>query len=114
MPVATAATPTLAGRLAEQAARVDQLRAGVGQVGAGLGAGLQQVLEQLVVDHVGSSGHLAQHGGRALDHPARLGVDQEELLLDPERAHRHAPLPPRSSVWVLSTLGVRSVGGPHS
>jgi len=61
---------------------------------ARLGARLDHVLEELVVDDVMPRGQLTQHGGCALHHQARLWVEEQELLLHPEGTARHGRVEP--------------------
>ena len=73
----------LACGLADPPAGVDELGADVGQVGRGLGARLDLVPHQLAVDRVVAFGPAHDRAG-GVDDVTALGVEQEELLLDPD------------------------------
>jgi hypothetical protein len=79
------------GRSNSRCAALAQLRARCRKVGTNGAPGLDHRRTQLVVEVV--TGLLQYHLG-ILAQSARAGVDQQELLFDPQRRHVHAPLLP--------------------
>ena len=101
--VATAATATPDSSAAAIAVRraCPQLTADLGEVGGGVGVGLDHVPQQLALEvarrrrrgRVAPLGAvLVEHGPGGVGQLAGLGVHQEELLLDADLAHR-GPVP---------------------